>query len=106
MEARVEELHSQEEGQPEKRPRTERSDTETEAAGGEEGPSPSPYKKGHKTNVYLTDSDEEAIVDFGKDHKELYDKTSEHFKDKARKESLWEECVKSCNLSVKVQDVV
>ena len=36
-EARVEELHSQEEGQPEKRPRIERSDTETEAVGGEAG---------------------------------------------------------------------
>ena len=31
------------------------------------------------------DSDEEAIVDFLKDHGELY-KTNEHFKDKARKE--------------------
>ena len=42
-----------------------------------------------RANIYLTDSDEEAIVDFVKDHK-LYDKTSEHFKDKARKECLWE----------------
>ena len=30
-----EESHSKEEGQPEKRPKTERSDTKTEAAGGE-----------------------------------------------------------------------
>ena len=45
-------------------PRTEISDTETEAAGGEAGPSQSHYKKGHMTNVYLTDSDDEAIVDF------------------------------------------
>ena len=29
------------------------------------------------TNIYLTDSDEEAILDFVKDHKELYDKTNE-----------------------------
>ena len=44
------------------------------------------HKKGHMTNIYLTDSDEEAIVDLVKDHEELYDKTNEHFKDKARKE--------------------
>ena len=30
------------------------------------------------TNIYLTDSDEEAIVDFVKDHEELYDKTNGH----------------------------
>ena len=30
------------------------------------------------TNIHLMDSDEEAIVDFLKDHEELYDKTSEH----------------------------
>ena len=40
------------------------------------------------TNIYLTDSGKEAIVDFVKDHKELYDKMNEHFKDKARKECL------------------
>ena len=49
------------EGQSEKRPRVEKSDTETEAAGGEAGPSQSHYKKGYMTNVYLTDSEEEAI---------------------------------------------
>ena len=45
------------------------------------------HKKGHMTNIYLTDSDEEAIVGFVKDH-ELHDKTNEHFKDKSRKEWL------------------
>ena len=95
-EARAEESHSQEEGVAEKRPRTERSDTETEAAGGEAGASQSHYKKGHMTNVYLNDSKAEAIVDFVKDHKELYDKTSEHFKDKVRKEFLLEQFAKSC----------
>ena len=34
------------------------------------------------TNLYLTDSDEEATVDFVKGQEELCDKTSEHFKDK------------------------
>ena len=28
------------------------------------------------TSIYLTESDEEAIVDFEKDHEELYDKTN------------------------------
>ena len=42
------------------------------------------------TTIYLKDLDKEAIVDFVKDHKELYDKTNEHFKDKSRKECLWE----------------
>ena len=37
-----------------------------------------------------------------KDHQELYDKTSEHFKDKARKECLWERFNNSRKLSVKV----
>ena len=51
--------------------------------------SQSRYKKGHMTNIYLTDSDEEAIVDFVKNHEELNNKTNEHFKDNARKECLW-----------------
>ena len=92
----MKELHSQENGQPEKWPRTERSETETEAAGGEVGPSQLCYKKGHMTNIYLTDSDEETIVDFVKDHEET--KTNEHFKNKARKESLWKELARSRNL--------
>ena len=54
------------------------------------------------TNIYFTDSDEEAIVDFVKDHKELYDKTNDHFKDKTRKKCLWEMFANSCRLSVKV----
>ena len=41
-------------------------------------------------------------MDFVKDHEELYDKTSEHFKDKATKEFLWEQFAKSRKLSVKV----
>ena len=84
-EARAEALHSQEEGHPKKKAQ-DRSDTETEAAQREAGPSQSHYKKGHMTKLYLTDSEKEAIVNFVKNHKELYNKTSEHFKDKARKE--------------------
>ena len=47
--------------------------------------SQSMHKKGHLTNIYLTDPDEEAIGGFVKDCKELY-KTNEHFKGK---ECLW-----------------
>ena len=54
------------------------------------------------TNIYLTDSDEDVIVDFVKDHKEFYNKTNEHFKDKARKECLLKRFSNSRNLSVKV----
>ena len=86
--ARAEESHSKEEGVAKERPRKERSDTETEAAGVEAGTSQLQYKKGHMTNIYLTDFDKEAIVDFLKDYEELKNKTNEHFKDKARKQCL------------------
>ena len=85
-----------------KRPRTEKSGTETEAVGGEARPSQSRYKKGHITNINLTDFEEEAIVEFVKDHEELYDKTNEHLKDKARKQCLAEHLTNSHKLSVKV----
>ena len=52
--------------------------------------------------IYLTDYDEEAIVDFVKDHEELYYKTNEHFKDKERKKFFWEQFAKNPKLSVKV----
>ena len=41
-------------------------------------------------------------MDFVKNNQELYDKTNEHFKDKARKECLWErfassrKCMSKC----------
>ena len=76
----------------EKCARTDKSDTEMDTAGeGEACISQlhSTHKKGHMTNIYLTDS-EEAIMDFVKDHEELYDKTNEHFKEKTRKECLSE----------------
>ena len=71
MEARLKETHSQEEGVAEKRARTQKNETETEA-GRQEGPSQSQFKYGHMTNIYLTVSNEEAIVDFVKDHEEIY----------------------------------
>ena len=49
-------------------------------------------------SIFLSDSDEKAIVEFVKQHKELYDKTK--FKDKQRREGLWERLAASRNLSV------
>ena len=43
-------------------------------------------KKGQMKSIFLTDSDEEAIVECVKQHKELYDKTNDSFKDKQKKE--------------------
>ena len=55
-------------------------------------------KNGEIKSIFLSDS--EAIVDFFKQHKELYDKTHMKFKDKQRKEGLWEIVAASRNLSV------
>ena len=41
-------------------------------------------------SIFLSDSDEEAIVECVKQHEELFDKTRAKFKDKQRKEGLWE----------------
>ena len=75
----------------EKRPRTERSVGEMDTEGGEASTSQSQpkHKKGHMTNLSLTDSDEVAIVDFVKNRQKLYNKYNRHFKGKARKNCLW-----------------
>ena len=57
-------------------------------------------KKGQMKSIFLSDSDQEAIVDFVKQHEELFDKTHMKFKDKQRKERLWETVAASRNLSV------
>ena len=57
-------------------------------------------KKGQMKSIYLSDSDEEAIVGFLKQHKELYDKIQAKFKDKQWKEGLWKRVAVSRNLSV------
>ena len=67
--------------------------------------SQSRHKKGDMTNFYLTYSDEEAIVDFVKDHEEPYNKTNEHFKYKARKECLRARFTTSNKLIWKTQPV-
>ena len=57
-------------------------------------------EKGQMKSIFLSDSDEEAIVEFVKQHEELYDKTYDKFKDKQRKEGLRERTAASRNLSV------
>ena len=85
-----------------KRPRTGRSASEMDT-GWEASTSIefiSRCKKRHMLNIYLTDSHEEAILELVRDHEELSDKTSEHFKDTAWKECLWERFASSFKLSV------
>ena len=52
-------------------------------------------------SIFLSDSDKEAIVEFVKHHKELYDKTNDSFKVKQKKERLWESPAATRNLPVK-----
>ena len=72
-----------------------RTDTDTDV----ESPQ-SRQKKGQMKSIFLSDSDEEAIAEFIKQHKELYDKTNDSFKDKQKKEQLWEQLSASRNLPV------
>ena len=51
-------------------------------------------------SIFLSNSHEEAIVDFMKQHEELFDKTHSNFKDKHRKEGLWATVTASRNLPV------
>ena len=51
-------------------------------------------------SIFLSDSDEEAILEFVKQHEELYDMTNDKFKDKQKKERLWETLAATRNLPV------
>ena len=82
---------SQERG--EKRARTD-MDTDVEST-------QSRQKKGQMKSIFLNDSDEEAIVEFVKQHKELYGKTNNSFKNKEKKERLWKQLAATRNLPVK-----
>ena len=90
----------------EKDKRTDKSGSEMNTEGGETSQTATQCqfrcKKGNMMNIYLTDSDEKAIADFVKDREELYDRTNEVGKDKARKDCLWERFTSSHNLSAKV----
>ena len=52
-------------------------------------------------SIFLSDSDEEAIMEFVKQHEELYDKTNDSFKNKQKKERLWEQLAATRNLPIK-----
>ena len=52
-------------------------------------------------SIFLSDSDEEAIVEFIIQHDELYDKINDSFKDKQKKERLWEQIASTRNLPIK-----
>ena len=83
--------HSARDRVAEKHARTGKSDTEMDTEAGEEmgtSQTHSTHKKEHMTNIYLMDTDDEATLDFMMNPKELYDKTNDNFKDKARKECL------------------
>ena len=101
---REESTYPAEEGSAEKLARTNRSDRKmyTEA-GGEAATSQlhSRQKKRHMTNINLTDSNDKLIMDFVKDHEELYDMSNER-QDKIRKQYLWKRFTESFKLSVKV----
>ena len=58
-------------------------------------------KNSQMKSIFLSDADEEAIVEFDKQHEELYDKTNDSFKDKRKKERLWEQLATTRNLPVK-----
>ena len=66
----------------EKQPQT---DTETDVDSTQ-----SRQKNGQMKSIFLSDSDEEATVECVKQNAELYAKTHAKFKDKHRKEGLWE----------------
>ena len=55
-------------------------------------------EEGQMRSIFLSDSDEEAIDEFIKQHEELYD---DSFKDKQKEERLWEQIAATRNLPVK-----
>ena len=61
-------------------------------------------KKGQITSIFLIDSDEEAIVEYVKQHEELFDKSNDSFKDKQKKEILWEQLAASSYQKLACQD--
>ena len=58
-------------------------------------------KKGKMKSIFLSDSDKEAIVEFVKQHEELYDKTNDSFKDKQKNKRLWKQLAATRNLPIK-----
>ena len=82
----------------EKRVRTD-TDTDVELT-------QSRQKKVQMKSIFLSNSDEEAIVEFVKQNEELYDKNNDSFKDKQKKEGLWEQLAATRNLPCKDSEEV
>ena len=55
-------------------------------------------RKTHISQILLSDSDEEALVEYIKNHPELYDKGHELFKNKGHKACLWERIAAQRNM--------
>ena len=85
-------MEREREESPERGEKRVRTDTDTDVESTQ-----SRQKKGQMKSIFLSDSDEEAIVEFVKQHEELYDKTNDSFKDKQKKERLWEQLAVSRN---------
>ena len=91
-----ERMEREREESPERGEKRVRTDTNTDVESTQ-----SRQKKSQMKSIYLSDSDEEAIVEFVKQHEELYDKTNDSFKDNQKKERLWEQLAATRNLPVK-----
>ena len=52
-----------------------------------------------RVSAVFTDSQETAIMEFVKDHPDLYDKENARFHDRHRKEALWSEIAEELNLT-------
>ena len=89
-------MEREREESPERGEKRVRTDTDTDAESTQ-----SRQKKGQMKSIFLSDSDEEAILEFVKQHEELYDKTNDSFKDKQKKERLWEQLASTRNSPVK-----
>ena len=77
------------EDSPERGEKRVRTDTDVEST-------QSRQKNGQMKSIFLSDSDKEAIVEIIKQQEELYDKTNDSFKDKQKKERLWEQLAETC----------
>ena len=87
-------MEREREESPERGEKRVRTDTDTHVE------STQSRQKGQMKSIF-SDSDEEAIVKFIKQHEELYEKTNDSFKDKQKKERLWEQLAATRNLLVK-----
>ena len=87
-----ERMEREREENPERGEKRVRTDTDTDVESTQ-----SRQKKGQMKSIFLSDSEEEAIMEFIKQQ----DKTNDSFKDKQKKDRLWEQLAAIRNLPVK-----